>query len=165
MNPMTWDAPYPIIVGAMFVIVFLRANATYWLGRLLQHGAGRTRLAHRMESPAYLRATEAINQWGPPVVAISFLTIGFQTMVNLAAGATRMPLARYLPAMALGCLAWAFLYGTAGFVGLEAFILLWQRDHVLAVAFGVLVVAALAAFVVVRVRKRERRPPAGVDAV
>ena len=28
-NPMTWDAPYLVIVGAVFVIVFLRANATW----------------------------------------------------------------------------------------------------------------------------------------
>ena len=43
-----------------------------------------------------------------------------------------MPLIRYLPAMAIGCIMWAFLYGTVGTAGVEAFALVWERDHTLA---------------------------------
>lgn len=158
-NPMTWDAPYLVIVGALFVIVMLRANGTYWLGRLISRGAERTRARRLMESPGYARAVQRLNDWGAPVVAVSFLTIGFQTLVNLAAGATRMPLTRYLPAVTIGCVMWAFLYGTVGTAGWEVLALVWQRNPALAVFLGVLVVSALVVFIVWRVREAKRRRP------
>jgi len=98
MDPTQWDVPFPVIVGAMFVIVFCRAGATYLLGRAAASGASRTRIAALMESERYRRATQRVNEYGAPLVAFSFLTIGFQTLANLAAGATRMPPSRYLPA-------------------------------------------------------------------
>lgn len=159
VNPMTWDAPYLVIVAALFGIVFLRANATYWLGRLISAGAQRTRARRMMDSPGYQRAVERLNQWGPPVISVSFLTIGFQTLVNLAAGATRMPLVRYLPAMAVGCVMWAFLYGTVGTAGVEAFGMVWARNPPLAIFLGVLTVSALVVFIVWRVRASKRRAP------
>ncbi|MFP5415744.1 MAG: DedA family protein [Actinomycetes bacterium] len=164
MNPLQWDAPYLVVVGALFVIVMLRANATYWIGQLIERGARRTRFSRLMGSPGYARAVDQLNQWGPPVVTLSFLTVGFQTLVNLAAGATRMPLARYLPAVTLGSVMWAFLYGTVGYAGFEALTLLWERSPALAVALAAVAVAALAVFVVWRVRRARRRPPVGADA-
>ena len=157
MNPMTWDAPYLVVVGALFVIVMLRANATYWIGRLIERGVRQTRVATVMRTPGYARAVDRLNQWGPPVVSVSFLTIGFQTRVNLAAGATRMPLGRYLPAVTLGCALWAFLYGTVGYVGFESLAVLWDRSPALAVALGVLAVGGFAAFILWRVRQARRR--------
>ncbi len=102
MDPTTWDAPFPIVVAALFVIVMARANATYWVGRLSAAGARRTRVARWMDADGYRRAVDRINRWGAPAVSASFLTIGVQTLVNLAAGGTRMPLIRYLPATIVG---------------------------------------------------------------
>lgn len=164
LNPLSWDAPYLVVVAALFGIIFLRANGTYWLGRLINRGVTRTRASRLMESPGYQRAVAQLNQWGPPVVTASFLTIGFQTLVNLAAGATRMPLVRYLSAMAVGGVFWAFIYGTVGFAGFEALALLWERSPALAVTLGALALIALAAFVAWRVRAARRRPPAPADA-
>ena len=99
MDPTKWDVPFPVIVGAMFLIVFCRAGATYLLGRAAAAGARRSpRIARMMAGERYQRATTRINDYGAPVVALSFLTVGFQTLANLAAGATRMRPARYLPA-------------------------------------------------------------------
>ncbi|QIK74012.1 hypothetical protein G7070_15450 [Propioniciclava coleopterorum] len=156
---MEWDAPFYVIVAALFVIVMCRANATYWLGRLIQSGARRTRIAHAMSSPGYARAEQQLNKWGPPIISLSFLTIGFQTLVNLAAGATRMPLRRYLPAVTVGSVIWALLYGTVGYVGVESFNLLWARNPTVAVVVAVIAAAALAAFIVWRVRESRRRRP------
>lgn len=152
MDPTQWDAPFPVIVAALFCIVLVRTNSTYWVGRLVAGGAQRTRAARLMDSPGYRRAVERVNRWGAPAVSVSFLTIGVQTLVNLAAGATRMPLVRYLPATIIGSVAWALLYGTVGFVGLEALGLLWQYSPALAVAVGVLAAAGLAWFIVRQVR-------------
>ncbi len=159
VNPLTWDTPYPVMVGVLFVIVMCRANATYWLGRLAARGLEHTRVATMMESPGYQRATTRLNRWGAPVVSASFLTVGFQTLVNLSAGATRMPLSRYLPAVTLGCVMWAFVYGAVGYVGTEALGLLWQQHPVAAILVGVLASAALALFIVKRVREAPRPAP------
>ena len=152
--------PFPLTVATLFLIVFLRANATYWLGRAARTGASRTRLHRMLVSPAFGRAQRLVERWGAPVVTLSFLTVGIQTAVNLAAGAAQLPLRRYLPAVAIGGVAWALLYATAGF----ATFLAWRRLYEVSapsaiVMVGVLVVA-LAAFVGRQLRTRaEEEPP------
>ncbi len=145
MNPTTWDAPYPIIIFAMFCIVMARANGTYWLGRSITAGLSRSRKAARLlEGRHYVTATRWLNRWGAPAITVSFMTIGIQTMINLAAGVTKMPLRRYLPAVTVGCIIWAFIYGSAGFLSLVAVEKLWQRSPALVIALGVLAVAGVA---------------------
>mgnify|MGYP003543523759 FL=1 len=153
MDPTQWGAPFPVVVAALFVIVLLRSNGTYWLGRLVAGGAQRTRAVGGVQSAGYRRAEDRINRWGAPAVSLSFLTIGVQTLINLAAGATRMPLVRYIPATVVGSIAWAFIYGTVGFVGFEALALLWQHSPALALAAGSLAVAALVWFIVWQARR------------
>lgn len=139
-NPLTWDAPYFVVAAGLFVIVMLRANATYWLGRGMAAGAERTRLAKLLESKHYANATRWLARWGAPAISLSFLTVGIQTVINLAAGMTRMPMRRYLPAVTVGCVLWAFLYATVGFIGWAAVVRLWTLSPAALVA--VLVVAA-----------------------
>lgn len=156
LNPLSWDAPWFVVALALFVIVMLRANGTYWLGRALARGADHPRLARMVGSRGYQRAATWLNRWGAPVVTMSFLTIGVQTLVNLAAGITRMPLRRYLPAVILGCVAWAVLYATIGFAGYEAFRALHGWSPLAAWALVVVAVLGLAGFVVLRVREARR---------
>ena len=162
MDPTQWGAPFPVVVAALFVIVLLRSNGTYWLGRLVAGGAQRTRVAHWMGTAGYRRAEDRINRWGAPAVSLSFLTIGVQTMVNLAAGATRMPLARYIPATVVGSTMWAFLYGTVGFVGFEALALLWQYSLTLALAAGAVAMAGFGWFIGWQIRRSRVDPRAAV---
>ena len=68
MDPTQWDAPFPLIVTALFIIVLTRSNATYWAGRLVARGASRTRAARWMETAGYRRAIERLNRWGAPAV-------------------------------------------------------------------------------------------------
>lgn len=143
-NPLSWDVPYGVVVATLFCIVMLRANGTYWLGRGMAAGARRTRAAKMMASPHYETATRLLNKWGPPAVTLSFLTVGLQTMVLLTAGLTRMPLRRFLPAVTVGCVAWAFLYGTVGIVGWVAVRELWARSPIAVVAVAIVMLAAVA---------------------
>lgn len=143
-NPMTWDAPYLVVVAALFVIVMLRANGTYWLGRGMTAGAEHTRLAKLLQSAHYAKAARWLDRWGAPVISLSFLTVGLQTVINLAAGVTRMSLRRYLPAVTVGCVLWAFLYGTVGFIGWAAVARLWTYSPPLLIAVVALTVAGIA---------------------
>ncbi len=66
-------------------------------------------------------------------MAVSFLTVGFQTLANVAAGVARMPLRRYLPALVIGGLAWALLYATLGVIGFAGFSRLYAVSPVAAI--------------------------------
>ena len=144
MDPTTWELPYLIVVIIMFCIVMARANATYWLGRGIARGVERTRVARLMETRHYATGARWLNRWGAPAVSVSFLTIGVQTMVNLAAGVTRMPLSRYLPAVTVGCIMWAFIYSTIGFAGFIGIAKLWEISPAAVIALGVLLVVGVA---------------------
>lgn len=93
--------PFPVAVALLAIIGFLRANATYWLARAARTGAGHTRVKALFGSVGYARAERVVARWGAPAVTLCFLTVGVQTMINLVAGATRMPLRSYLPAVGI----------------------------------------------------------------
>lgn len=102
------------------LIVFLRAQATYWIARGAVTGAASTRWGRWLRSPAMERGSRMLARWGPPAVTASFLTVGLQTLLNGAAGAARMRWLVYLAAMLPGCLAWALVYSSIGFTVLWA---------------------------------------------
>lgn len=108
------ELPLALAFLALFAIVMVRANATYWIGRGLRAGASRSRWGLRLDSSAMSRAERLVARWGAGAVVVSFLTIGLQTAINATAGALRMPVRRYLPAVVLGCLLWATVYSTLG---------------------------------------------------
>lgn len=148
-----------LTAGALYVIVLLRAGGTFAVGWLAGAGARRSRLAARFSSERFQRVERAIQRWGAPVVAVSFLTVGFQTAANFLAGSMRMPLPRYLPALFLGGAAWALLYATVGIGALD----MLGRVFAGSTALGVAVVVALLLAVCGVVAYRKRKPPPVAD--
>ncbi|GAA1560883.1 MULTISPECIES: DedA family protein [Streptomyces] len=147
-----------LTAGALYVIVLLRAGGTFAVGWLAGAGARRSRFADRISSAKFQRVERAIQRWGAPVVALSFLTVGFQTAANLLAGSMRMPLVRYLPALFVGGAAWALIYATAGLGVLQVLGRLFAGHPALgasAVAVLVLAVCGTVAY-----RRRRATPPA-----
>jgi membrane protein DedA with SNARE-associated domain len=143
------DSPFGITFAVLFGIVFLRAQGTYWIGRAVTAGLLHTRVARWMTNPRMTRAVDAVNRWGLPVVTVSFLTVGFQTVLNAAAGLVRMPWLRYTVAMLIGCAAWAAIYATVGIAAFEASLALaarspWALVGVLAAIFAVVVAVIVA---------------------
>ncbi len=157
----TWfdGMPFGIAVVALFAIVLLRAQATYWIGRGVIAGALRTRFADKLTGPRTTRAVELLNEWGPPVVTVSFFTVGFQTVANAAAGLIRMPWLRYTIAMLIGCVAWALIYATVGFAAFDAAMTLAAHSPWLLVAVILAVAAVMVTVIVRRRRKRSATPP------
>ncbi|MFI2562622.1 DedA family protein [Paenarthrobacter sp. NPDC018779] len=148
--------PFGVALAALFAIVMIRVNATYWLGRGAVTGFAHTRFGASLEKPKAARAQALIQRWGPYAVVVSFLTIGLQTAVNLAAGAARMPLRRYLPAAIVGSVLWAVLYATIGLAALEA----WLAVAAASPVGAAVAIAAVAILVVVIVVARRRRAAA-----
>lgn len=128
-----------LTAAGLYVIVLLRAGGTFAVGWLAGAGARRSRFSGRISSAKFRRVERAIQRWGAPVVAVSFLTVGFQTAANFLAGSMRMPLPRYLPALFVGGAGWALIYATAGLGALEVLGRLFAERTVL----GVTAVAAL----------------------
>lgn len=140
------------LLAALFVIVLLRAQATYWLARAVVAGVASRRWGRWLESPAMRRASALLARYGAPAVTVSFLTVGFQTLMNAAAGAARMRFAVYLVAMLPGCAAWALIYATVGFTVLWAVVGAAAGSPLGIAVLVVLAVAVVAAIVLLRRR-------------
>ena len=105
-----WTAVYVFL----FFVVFTRAQGTYWLGRAAVAGLLHTKWSDRFTGEGMGRAHAFLERWGPIGVPLSFLTIGFQTMVLATAGFTRMRATLFTAVMIPGCLAWAAIYTALG---------------------------------------------------
>lgn len=145
---------WELLLG-LFIVVFLRAQATYWIARGVVSGVRTQRWGRWVDAPALERGARILNRWGPPAITVSFLTVGLQTVMNAAAGASRMRWPVYLLAMVPGCIAWAFIYATIGFTVLWA-VIGAAAGSPWGVAVLVLLVAAVAALVWWRVRRADR---------
>lgn len=146
------DSPWWVLFIFLCGVVFFRTQGTYWLARWARAGAQaladgdparptrRARLAKRLSGPGMERARTFLERWGYLGIPVSFLTIGFQTMVNATAGFTRMRFDLYTLAMIPGCLAWATVYTAVGLSLWEA----WLRSPMVLIT----VLLGLAALVV-----------------
>ncbi len=147
------DGPFALVYTFLLVVVFVRAQSTYWIGRAVAAGALRSRWARYVEGPQVRRATGVIDRWGLPVIPFSFLTVGFQTAVNAGAGLLRIRWPRYTVAMLPGCAVWALIYAVGGLAAFTAGATLAARSPWALAAF-VLALALVVAGVVLRVRRR-----------
>lgn len=155
MNFHEWGLPYAAIYLILFGIVLLRAGATYWLGRFIGSASlNSTRVATLARKPGFARAQDLVSSYGAPIVVFGFITIGFQTLINLASGFMKMPLPRYVPALLIGGALWALIYSTVGFVGFVAIAAAYERWPVPTVVVLAALVLAAAVYIAWRVRQR-----------
>lgn len=159
-NPMTWDGPWIWVWVALFGIVFCRAGGTYLIGRAARSGMARIKPVQKvMASTAYQNAEHSLDRWGPPAVTVSFLTIGFQTAINLAAGVIRMRWYRYLPALILGGAIWATIYTTIGSVSVAAIGVAYTRWPIITIVVALALVGTLVAWIIYRLTSTKAKVP------
>lgn len=113
-----WLANLPLWQATvfLFIVVFFRAQMTFWLGKLMHKGFIKSRIKknkdhHLEEKKAGILALE---KYGWPVIPLSFLTVGFQTFVQLAAGLLNWNWFKYTLVAIPGYLAWGFIYAFGG---------------------------------------------------
>lgn len=102
----------------LLVVVFFRAQGTYWLGRALTHGVIKAqdregfmgRVARWFNGPVPRKGAALLDRWGLIIIPLCFLTVGVQTAVNAGAGVVRLKWRTYTMAMIPGCIAWALIY-------------------------------------------------------
>lgn len=147
------EGPFLLLYGFFLFGAFARSQTIYWLGRAVAAGTLRSRWADRVDTPRTRQATAAIDRWGLPVIPLSFLTWGFQTAVQVAAGLIRMRWLRYSLATIPGALAWALVYSAGGMAALSGAVALAAQSPWALAGVAALVAVAVAA-VTVRVRRR-----------
>ncbi len=114
---LNWVASLPLWLATtfLFVIVFFRAQCTFWLGKLSYHGILKTKWGKKLEKNSETSSgIIAIQRIGWPIIPLSFLTVGFQTAVQFGAGLTNWSWFRYTLAALPGYLAWGFIYAIGG---------------------------------------------------
>ena len=145
------DIPLAAAYAFLVVVAFVRGGATYAIGRAARTAGSRAERTRRLlERPGMTRAGQLVSRWGAPVVAVSFLTVGVQSVVNGAAGVLQMPLRRYVAGLLVGALLWAGVYVTVGLAVVQAWV---SSEHGLWL-LGALVAAGTVAVVTVLLRQR-----------
>lgn len=164
VNPADWPLPLFVVWLIMYAVIIFRAGGTYLLGRLARRGVSRIQRVERiMQSGRYQHAEQLLRRYGAAAVAVSFLLIGVQTVVNLAAGSIGMSLRRYLPALGLGGAVWALIYSTVGLVGLSAIVTAYRESPAVTLGLSAVFVAAIVGLTV-GLRRAETGPdPADPD--
>ncbi|OLO50970.1 hypothetical protein BKH30_09060 [Actinomyces oris] len=137
--------PYPWVFLFFWCLAMMRSHTMYWIGRGITAGTARTRWVSLLASPVYARAQAWSARWGVLAVPVSFLTVGIQSVIQLSAGVSRMPVRRYVAATAAGAIAWAAVYTTIGMAILTA----WLTGPTGRLV-SLLMVTALALVVVIR---------------
>ncbi len=153
---MDWILSQPFWLAAAFLtcVAAFRSQATYWLGRGIRAGVVKTQWARRFETEKSQRVINALQKWGWPLIPVSFLTIGFQTSVQLTAGLIGWRWPRYTLAAAIGWILWGCAYAAGGLAIFLGLVALAARSWWL-VLLAVLVVAAVIVAVVLTRRRHK----------
>lgn len=114
------ELPYAWVFLFFWCGGMARSNMFYWIGRGVAAGTARSRWAAMLDHPLYATAQAWTARWGVLAIPMSFLTVGLQSFIQLSAGVARMPLRHYIPATAVGAVAWATIYTTVGMAVLGA---------------------------------------------
>ncbi|WP_054953441.1 DedA family protein [Flaviflexus massiliensis] len=157
------SGPFIWLYLFLLVVVFTRAQATYWLGyyiasRLMKNvpeeGWRRT-FYDWSQKDAVTNGIATLHRRGWIIIPLSFLTVGFQTIIQLSAGLTRMVPINYTAAMFPGCLVWALIYSTIGFSMWNALIAAFAGSPA-GIATLIILIVAIALWVKFRKKAQEK---------
>ena len=148
MNPLNWQGPRIFIYLGLYVIVCCRSTLMYTIARAVTTGLSKTRMMqNKMSGQKFSRASALIARYGAPAVALCFFTVGLQTLILLASGTSKMPLRSFLPAVALGGMFWAGIYGTVGLVGFKLIAKAWAYNPFFTVGVLMIISSAVMAYI------------------
>ena len=155
--------PFLGVYTFLFFVVALRSTATFAIARYVNRlmlagkeptGGWRLRMWNWAHAAPTQHAVHQLRTRGLILIPLSFLTVGVQSVVILAAGLLGLSVPRYAAAAFPGWLAWAGIYSTIGFA-------VWGAAMKAAagspVGIAVIAVAALALIVYVVHARRKRQ--------
>ena len=154
-----WVESQPFLVAAAFLtcVVAFRSQLTYWLGRGIRAGVVRAAWAQKLTSDKQEHVVRQLEKWGWPLIPASFLTVGFQTAVQLTAGLVGWRWLPYTLAALPGWIAWGCVYAAGGLAAFLAILALARRSWWLAVLVLLAVIGVIVAVVLIRRRRKSRK--------
>jgi len=156
------DVPSAVLVTGVVAVAAMGGDSIgYTIGRKLGPRLRDSRLIRRMGQDKWDDAARTLRRHGSwAVLCARFLPV-VRTMTPAAAGASGLPLRRFLPAVVVGATAWATLHVAAGYLLREA---AEKFEHTFGllgwVLLGIGVVAGTIAWKVRRRRAEARRQEA-----
>ncbi|ROR74108.1 DedA family protein [Bogoriella caseilytica] len=163
------SSPFWVLFIVFYCVGFFRTLATYWIARVVSRwtlqrtGPQRpwvARVQTWLDSDTADKGVAVVRRWGVPAVPLSFLLTGTKTVVNAAAGVLRMPMSRYLPALAIGSAGYAVIYAT---IGWGAWVAVVAAAAGSPWAIGAIAGAVLAAVSVIILKRRTKRRDTSSD--
>lgn len=163
--------PYWLAVAILVVIALLRGQMMYWIGRIVteqaikgtrSHPAKKTRRNLIRRTVSWLDdggadpGVGALRRWGLGMVPFSYVTVGFQSMVQAGAGILRIDWWKYLLAQLPGAVVWGLFYATVGFAAWEI-----AFNQALRSPWGIAVLLVLVAIIVLSVKLARRNGARG----
>lgn len=158
------ELPFWVAFVALFLGAMARGQIVYWIGRVTTEqtlrrthpeGGWQLRMHRWLQAGGAEPGVRALRRWGLGMVPLSYLTIGFQSMVQAGAGILRIEHWKYSLAQIPGALAWATIYATIGFTAWEA-VMAAAAGSPLGLAAIVAVLVVVVATVVLTRRTRAR---------
>ncbi|BBG03253.1 membrane protein DedA with SNARE-associated domain [Pseudonocardia autotrophica] len=115
------DVPSAVLVTGVVAVAAMGGDSIgYTIGRRLGPRLRDSRLIRRMGQDKWDDAARTLRRHGSwAVLCARFLPV-VRTMTPAAAGASGLPLRRFLPAVVVGAIAWASLHVAAGYLLREA---------------------------------------------
>ncbi|MDR0782443.1 MAG: hypothetical protein LBE83_01615 [Propionibacteriaceae bacterium] len=148
--------PFLIAAGCLTGLAGFRSQCTYWLGRGIRAGVVRGRWADKLTSEKERSVVAKLEKWGWPLIPLSFLTLGFQTAVQLTAGVIGWRWLRYTLAAIPGWILWGCLYAAGGLAVFVAFFTLAGISWWLFVLVLLALIGLIVAIIMLRRRHRAR---------
>ena len=162
-----WVLSQHFALAASFLVLVaaVRSQCTYWLGRGIRAGVIKAAWAQRLRSEGAAKGQARLERWGWPIIPLSFLTVGLQTAVNLAAGLVGWRWLRYTLAASLGWLAWGLVYAAGGLAVFGALLALAKDSPVRAAAIvqSVVVLAMAGVYLAYRWRTKQTKEGTGAN--
>ncbi|MEU5878916.1 DedA family protein [Spirillospora sp. NPDC047279] len=146
-------------LAVAILIIFVRGQAYYWLGRGLGSKIYTSRLGRRVGEERLRRVEEIVARRGALAVFAAHWVAGLRHAIPIAAGGTRMPLPRYLAATVLGSIIWTSMVMLGGYALVWGWLEIAARSPLIAAAVGAAVLALIAAYLAYR-RRTPAEPPA-----
>lgn len=158
--------PYWLAVALLVLGAMLRGQLMYWIGYAVTHQAikGAARRPSDTARRGPIRRTidwlddggadpgvRALRRWGLAMVPFSYVTVGFQSMVQAGAGILRITWWKYVLAQIPGAIAWGVFYATVGFAAWELALSAALRSPL-----GIAGIIALIALIVVSIKFARR---------
>lgn len=161
----TSTGPFPLVFLTLTLLVASRSNLVYGIGRYGRRvtisgrepsGGFRRRAWQWANAKRTQRAMDNIKKRGWIVISLAYLTIGIQTVVNVAAGVVGLSWPKYNLAAFPGWLAWALIYSTVGFAVWNAAVAAAAGSPAGIAVFCALALAAAIGCILSRRRKKRR---------